>query len=104
VSHVTQSERDVTEQRDSDTAPLRSGGVTITRVDALAEAWCLCWSHRQNAVHIEQLRRHLSSNRESYAANAGGDYRLLFVGSEDECSAAADAIRGTLADRARVAA
>jgi hypothetical protein len=99
VSRVTDSQRDVTERCDSDTAPLRSGGVTITS-GSLENAWCLCWSHRQNALHIETLAQHLSLNRECYGDNIPGDFRVVLIGSEQECSAASDAVRSTLEARA----
>ena len=64
------------------------------------EQWVLCWSQRQNALHVETLERHASSNREAYAENRAGDYRLLLVGSRDEVDATANSIRATMAQRA----
>ena len=64
-----------------------------------SERWVLLWSQRQNALHVETLERHASSNREAYADNRAGDYRLLLVGTRDEVEATAAAIRPTLAQR-----
>lgn len=63
------------------------------------ESWCLCWSQRQNALHVEPLSKHLSLNRECYTEDQGGDFRLLFVGTRDEVSTAADAARSTVRER-----
>ena len=65
-----------------------------------SDRWVLCWSQRQNALHVETLERHASSNREAYAENRPGDYRLLLVGTRDEVDATASSIRPTMALRA----
>lgn len=64
-----------------------------------SDRWVLCWSQRQNALHVETLERHASSNREAYADNRPGDYRLLLVGTRDEVDATANSIRPTMAQR-----
>lgn len=62
-------------------------------------AWCLCWSQRQNSLHVEPLERHLSLNRQAWGDNAAGDYRLLFVGPRLEVDAMAKNLRGTIGGR-----
>lgn len=61
--------------------------------------WCLCWSQSQNCLHIESLGRHLSTNRDAYRDDRGGDYRLLFVGTRQAVDDAAAAMRSTIAQR-----
>ncbi|MBI5255413.1 MAG: hypothetical protein HY855_02860 [Burkholderiales bacterium] len=68
----------------------------------LTDLWCLCWSQRQNALHIEQLGKHLSSNRQAYADNAAGDYRLLAVDCRAGIDMLARNLQGTLAARESV--
>jgi hypothetical protein len=63
------------------------------------EQWSLLWSQRQNALHIEPFEKTLSTNRQAYASNTGGDYRVLFVGERKDVDAAPDALRSTMADR-----
>ena len=63
------------------------------------DLWVLCWSQRQNALHIEPLTRHTSLNRAAYADNRPGDYRMLLVGSKAEVDATAASIRPTLIAR-----
>jgi hypothetical protein len=74
----------------------------------MTEQWALCWSASQNALHVETLAQHCSKNREAYAGNRPGDYRLLLVGTRAEVDATAASIRPTMvqreAGRARVAA
>lgn len=74
----------------------------------MAEQWALLWSQAQNALHVETLAQHTSSNRQAYADNEPGDYRMLLVGTRAEVDATAASIRQTLvqreANRIRVAA
>ena len=74
----------------------------------MAEQWALLWSQAQNALHVETLAQHTSSNRQDYADNRPGDYRLLLVGTRAEVDATAASIRQTMvqreAGRVRVAA
>jgi hypothetical protein len=59
----------------------------------------LLWSRTANALHVEPLEKMLSHNRESYTDNERVEYVPLYVGTEAEVDAAADACRGTLAAR-----
>jgi hypothetical protein len=61
--------------------------------------WALLWSQRQNALHIETIEATLSANRQAYANNAPGDYRVLFIGPKELVHGAADAMRNTMAAR-----
>lgn len=63
------------------------------------DLWVLAWSQRQNALHIEPLQRHTSLNREAYADNRPGDYRMLLVGAKADVDATAASIRPTLIAR-----
>lgn len=63
------------------------------------EQWVLCWSQSQNALHVETLTQHASKNREAYADNRPGDYRLLLVGTRAEVDATAASIRPTMVQR-----
>ena len=56
VSHVTPVTCDVTERRDSDTAPLRSDGVTITRVHRCSVE-CSRLTVRHRCDHHRQQQR-----------------------------------------------
>lgn len=66
-----------------------------------SDLYVLEWSQSSNGFHVQPLEKTLQFNRKLYAANRKtlNDYRVLFVGSYDECSAAADASRKTLIDR-----
>ena len=64
------------------------------------EQWVLLWSHAQNALHVETLTQHTSLNRQAYADNRPGDYRLLLVGTKAEVDATASSIRPTVQARA----
>ena len=57
------------------------------------DQWCLCWSQRQNALHVEPFERHIQANREALMEGRGGDYRLLAVGTREEVDAAANTLR-----------
>lgn len=61
--------------------------------------WVLLWSRQQNAFHVEDLTVMLSRNRQAYACNAGGDYRVLHIGYREEVDATAEACRATLQRR-----
>ncbi len=65
----------------------------------MTEQWALCWSRSQNTLHVETLAQHTSRNREAYAENRPGDYRLLLVGTHAEVYATAASIQPTLASR-----
>ena len=66
----------------------------------MIEQWVLLWSQRQNALHVETLAQHTSTNRAAYADDAPGDYRLLLVGTRAEVDATAASIRPTMLRRA----
>jgi hypothetical protein len=55
--------------------------------------WCLCWSARQNALHIETVLRHVEANRTALRSGTIGDYRILAIGTREEVEAAADVAR-----------
>jgi hypothetical protein len=59
----------------------------------------LLWSKRQNALHIEPVDRMLSSNRNCYRDDRASDYLPIHIGTREECDAAAEACRSTLAAR-----
>lgn len=62
--------------------------------------WSLLWSKRQNALHIETLDTALSKNRNLYRDDRYiNDYIPIFVGTKEECHAAADNCRKTMAER-----
>lgn len=61
--------------------------------------FALCWSQRQNALHIEPVERMLSNNRGAYADDRASDFIPVYIGTKDECHNAADACRGTMASR-----
>jgi len=63
------------------------------------EQWALLWSCAQNALHVETLAQHTSTNRQDYAENRPGDYRLLLVGTRAEVDATAASIRPTMVQR-----
>lgn len=62
--------------------------------------WVLLWSRQQNAFHVEELTVMLSRNRQAYARDVGGDYRVLHIGYREEVDATAEACRATLQRRA----
>ena len=68
----------------------------------MTEQWALLWSRSQNALHVETLAQHCSGNRQAYAENRPGDYRLLLVGTRSEVDTTAASIRQTMATRARM--
>lgn len=65
----------------------------------MTEQYVLLWSRRQNALHIETLERHTSVNRQAYADNRPGDYRLLLIGTRAEVESTEASIRPTLIKR-----
>lgn len=69
--------------------------------EATKDLWVLEWSQRQNVFHVQPLVRTLAFNRNLYARNqpTNNDYRVLLVGTRDECQATADAARNTLRER-----
>lgn len=67
----------------------------------MTNLWVLEWSQRANAFHIQKLEHTLSFNRKLYTENTktSNDYRILHVGTHDECDAAAEAARSTIQTR-----
>lgn len=65
----------------------------------MTEQYVLLWSQAQNALHVEPLARCITLNRQAYADNRPGDYRLLLVGTRSEVEATASSIRPTLIAR-----
>jgi len=76
---------------------------TKTEVAAIAappaEPTVLLWSRSQNVLHIEPLSRMLDKNRRAYVADRRMDYVPMFIGSDDDCHAAAASMRQTLIKR-----
>ena len=66
-----------------------------------SDLWVLEWSQRGNVFHVQPLENTLSFNRKLYRENTKtvNDYRVLVVGTHDECSMAADSARQTLIER-----
>lgn len=62
--------------------------------------WALMWKRGCAFPHIETLESALSQYRSNYRDNREPNgWVPLYVGTQDECSEAADAIRGTLLER-----
>ena len=62
--------------------------------------WALMWKQGCAFPHIEMLDSALSKYRANYRDDREPNgWVPLYVGTQDECSKAADAIRGTLRDR-----
>jgi hypothetical protein len=62
-------------------------------------SYVLEWSKAANNFRIQKLELSLSRNRKSYAANEATQYVILHIGSQNECTTAADACRPTLEAR-----
>ncbi|WCM88829.1 hypothetical protein [Acidovorax sp. NCPPB 3576] len=56
----------------------------------------LLWSHSQCALHVEPIADMLSSNRQAYTQDRGSDYVPIFLGCDDDCRKAAEAVRDTM--------
>ena len=63
----------------------------------------LLWSGGQNSPHVETLEAMISNNRSAYRDDRRSDWIVIGVGTHDECSKLADAVRGTLRGRDVVA-
>ena len=64
------------------------------------ELYTLEWSHRTGNLNVQPVRRLLSINRNAYASDMPvSDYIPLHIGPRAECEQAAEAIRGTIAQR-----
>lgn len=52
-------------------------------------------------MHVQRLEHTLSFNRRLYADNIAtiNDYRVIHVGTYDECNDAAEAVRNTIKER-----
>ena len=62
--------------------------------------YALLWSKQQNCLHVETVETMLSMNRQRYRDDDSvNDYLPIHIGTLKECQAAADACRGTLAQR-----
>lgn len=63
--------------------------------------WALMWKQGCSVPHIQTLESALSKYREHYRDDTKPNgWVPLYIGSRDDCSRAADAIRGTLIERA----
>ena len=66
----------------------------------MKDLYVLEWSKKQGMPHVQRLEHTLSANRQAYRDNKStNDYIPIFVGTFEEASAAADAIRPTLEKR-----
>lgn len=65
----------------------------------IGRPYALLWSQAENALKVQALDEHTSTNRQAYADNRPGDYRLLLVGTRAEVDATAASIRPTMAQR-----
>lgn len=64
------------------------------------ELYVLEWSKKQGMPHVQPLETTLAMNRVAYRDDKSvGDYIPLFIGTFEEVSDAADAIRPTLEKR-----
>lgn len=62
--------------------------------------WALMWKRGCAFPHIETLESALSKYRANYRDDREPNgWVPLYVGTQDECSVAADSIRGTLIER-----
>lgn len=61
--------------------------------------WVFLWSQSQCAFHVERLEDMLDANALAFREDRRMDYVPLFVGTESECQAAADAARPILRER-----
>ena len=59
----------------------------------------MLWSQSQCALHIEPVEAMLSSNRRAYADDRRMDFVPLYIGTDEDCRAIADDIRGTMRHR-----
>lgn len=60
------------------------------------ETYVLLWSQSQCALHIESVKDMLQENARAFANDRRMDYVPLAFGTQDECHANAERIRGTL--------
>lgn len=65
----------------------------------MSAAHVLLWSQSQCALHIEPLAEMLSENRQAYTEDRRMDFVPIYIGAEEECRGAADAVRNTMAQR-----
>ena len=66
----------------------------------MKDLYVLEWSKKQGMPHVQRLEKTLSHNRLAYMEDRStNDYIPLFVGTFEEVSEAADAIRPTLEKR-----
>lgn len=60
---------------------------------AVPEVWVLCWSHSQNALHVELLAEMLRTNVEAFHENRSLDYVPLQIGTRADVDWAANHVR-----------
>lgn len=68
----------------------------------MEEQFALLWSRKSNGFHIEPLARARQSGMRFFEQNTSNDYLLIAVGTSDECSAKADALRPVVIERNEV--
>lgn len=57
------------------------------------DAYALLWSKRDNSFHIERLTETVSKGRRFFLENMANDYLLIGLGTYQETTKAADAMR-----------
>ncbi len=67
----------------------------------ISDLYVLEWSQRANVLHVQKMQDTLSFNRRLYENNRSttNDYRIIHVGTKDECLNAANAVRNTIKSR-----
>ncbi len=61
-----------------------------------AGAHVMLWSQSQCALHIEAVEAMLRSNARAYRDDRRMDFVPLYIGTDEDCRAVADAVRGTM--------
>lgn len=56
----------------------------------------MLWSQSQCALHIEPVEAMLRSNARAYRDDRRMDYVPLYIGTDEDCRAVADAVRRTM--------
>jgi hypothetical protein len=63
------------------------------------ETYALLWSKKSNCFHVEQLVDTVKKGREFFLSNRTNDYLVIGLGSYDEVSRTADALRPHVRNR-----
>jgi hypothetical protein len=67
------------------------------------EAYALLWSKRSNCFHVEPLTETVAKGREFFLSDLANDYLLIGLGSREQVSTTADALRPHMVARDREA-